>query len=137
MEASAQLRNNPRTNNNAGSSRKARLVADQIRGLPVDQALALLQYSPKAVSRRVEQLLLCAVNNWRQKYDLDPADHDLFVKTVHVDASKTMKRFQPAPHGRAHRIRKRTHHFSITVASASPVQVEPVAGDEAKNSAEA
>jgi large subunit ribosomal protein L22 len=132
MEATAQLRNNPRTNNNAGSSRKARLVADQVRGLAVDQALAILRHSPKAVSRRVEQTLLCAINNWRQKYDLDPADHDLFVKGIQVDASKTMKRFQPAPHGRAHRIRKRTHHLTITVASASPVQVEPVGGKSAQ-----
>jgi large subunit ribosomal protein L22 len=132
MEATAQLRNNPRTNNNAGSSRKARLVADQVRGLAVDQALAILRHSPKAVSRRVEQTLLCAINNWRQKYDLDPADHDLFVKGIQVDASKTMKRFQPAPHGRAHRIRKRTHHLTITVASASPVQVEPVGGKPAQ-----
>ena len=132
MEATAQLRNNPRTNNNAGSSRKARLVADQVRGLAVDQALAILRHSPKAVSRRVEQTLLCAITNWRQKYDLDPADHDLFVKGIQVDASKTMKRFQPAPHGRAHRIRKRTHHLTITVASASPVQVEPVGGKPAQ-----
>lgn len=132
MEATAQLRNNPRTNNNAGSSRKARLVADQVRGLAVDQALAILRHSPKAVSRRVEQTLLCAINNWRQKFDLDPADHDLFVKSIQVDASKTMKRFQPAPHGRAHRIRKRTHHLTITVASASPVQVEPVGGKPAQ-----
>lgn len=132
MEASAQLRNNPRTNNNAGSPRKARLVADQIRGLKVDKALALLKHSPKAMSPRIERLLLCAVNNWRQKFDLDPADHDLFIKTITADASKTMKRFTPAPHGRAHRIRKRTHHLTIIVASASPLQVEPVTQKEAK-----
>jgi large subunit ribosomal protein L22 len=123
MEASAVLRNNPRTNNNAGSPRKARLVIDQIRGLDVDKALAILKYNNKGVSRRVEQTLLCAVNNWKQKYDLDPQDHDLYVKETFVNAGKTMKRFQPAPHGRAHRIRKRTNHITIVVGSRNPIEV--------------
>jgi large subunit ribosomal protein L22 len=123
MEASARLRNNPRTNNNAGSPRKVRLVADQIRGLDLDKALAILRYSNKAASRNVEKTLLCAVNNWKQKFDLDPEDHDLFVKQIFVDAGKVLKRFQPAPHGRAHRIRKRSNHLTIVVGSRSPIQV--------------
>lgn len=119
MESSARLRNNPKTNNNAGSSRKARLVADQIRGLAVDKALAILKYSTKDVSRRMEQVLLCAVNNWKQEHNLDPADQKLVVTAIRIDAGKTMKRFQAAPHGRAHRIRKRTHHISLSVGTAA------------------
>lgn len=131
MEASAQLKNNPRTNNNAGAPRKVRLVADMIRGLDVDKALSALKYSSKASSVKVEKLLLCAMNNWRQKYDLDPADHDLYVKTIYVDGGKTMKRFQPAPHGRAHRIRKRTNHITLVVDSRNPVVAENAEKEEA------
>jgi large subunit ribosomal protein L22 len=132
MQSSARLRNNPKTNNNAGSSRKARLVADQIRGLSIDKALGILKFSTKDVSRRMEQVLLCAVNNWKQENKLDPADQNLFVKEVRIDAGKTMKRFQAAPHGRAHRIRKRTHHIYLTVASKAAESIAPVA-DAAKS----
>jgi large subunit ribosomal protein L22 len=124
MEASAQLKNNPRTNNNAGSPRKVRLVVDQIRGLDVDKALSVLKFSQKSSKIKMEKLLLCAMNNWRQKYDLDPADHSLYIKTIYVDGGKTMKRFQPAPHGRAHRIRKRTNHITLIVDSRNPVKTE-------------
>lgn len=126
MEASARLRNNPRTNNNAGAPRKVRLVVDQIRGKDVGEALAILKYNRKAASTRVEHVLLCAINNWRQKYELDPEEHDLYIKDIHVDAGKTMKRFQPAPHGRAHRIHKRTNHLTVVVDSRKPVEIEPV-----------
>ncbi len=119
MESSARLRNNPKTNNNSGSSRKARLVADQIRGMDVEQALGILKFSTKAVSKRMEQTLLCAVNNWKQEHKLDPGNENLFVKSIKIDAGKTMKRFQAAPHGRAHRIRKRTHHISLSVGTRS------------------
>jgi large subunit ribosomal protein L22 len=133
MESSARLRNNPKTNNNSGSSRKARLVADQIRGLDVDKALAILKFSTKEVSGRFEQVLLCAINNWKQQHKLDPADQGLYIKAVKVDAGKTMKRFQAAPHGRAHRIRKRTHHVVLTVASRSGagLQQETASQEEA------
>ncbi len=132
MQSSALLRNNPKTNNNSGSSRKARLVADQIRGLSIDKALGILKFSTKDVSRRMEQVLLCAVNNWKQENKQDPADQNLFIKAVRIDAGKTMKRFQAAPHGRAHRIRKRTHHIFLTVDNKAPEVIPPVAEAAAK-----
>ena len=127
MESSARLRNNPKTNNNAGSSRKARLVADQIRGIDLDKALAILKFSTKGVSRRMEKTLLCAVNNWKQEHKLEPGDQQLYVKSIMIDAGKTMKRFQAAPHGRAHRIRKRTHHISLTVGNRATEVAKPAA----------
>lgn len=117
MEAAAKLINNPRTNNNAGSARKARLVIDLIRGLDIDKALNILRYTNKAVAEPVEKTLRSAIKNWEQKNDKDAADNQVYVKTCFVDEGKTMKRFQPAPHGRAHKINKRTSHITIIVAS--------------------
>lgn len=117
MEAVAKLRNNPRTNNNAGSPRKARLVIDLIRGLDIDKALNILRYTNKAAAAPIEKVLRSAIKNWEEKHGLDATDNNLYVKTCFIDGGKTMRRFQPAPHGRAGRIRKRTNHITIVVAS--------------------
>ena len=117
MEAVAKLINNPRTNNNSGSPRKTRLVVDSIRGLDIDQALNVLKYTRKAAAKPVEQVLRSAINNWEQKHGQDAAESELYVKSWFVDGGKTMRRFLPAPHGRAYRIRKRTNHITIVVAS--------------------
>ncbi|MBC8173986.1 MAG: 50S ribosomal protein L22 [Chitinophagales bacterium] len=121
MEAVAKLINDPRKNNNAGSPRKARLVIDLIRGLNIDKALNALRYTNKAVAEPIEKLLRSAIKNWEQKHGMDAADNNLYVKTCFVDAGKTMRRFQPAPQGRAYRIRKRTNHITIIVASKTAV----------------
>ncbi len=117
MEAVAKLFNYPRTNNNTGSPRKARLVIDLIRGVSIDKALNILKYTDKAAAKPIEQVLRSAIKNWELKYERDAADSHLYIKEIFADGGKTMRRFQPAPHGRAHRIRKRTNHITLVVAA--------------------
>jgi large subunit ribosomal protein L22 len=110
MEAVAKLNNIP------SSPRKMRLVVDMIRGLKVDKALALLKFDAKHASRDVEKLLLSAISNWENKNDeASVEDTELVVKTAFVDSGKMLKRLQPAPQGRAHRIRKRSNHVTLVV----------------------
>lgn len=117
MEAVAKLINNPRTNNNAGSPRKARLVVDLIRGLDIDKALNVLKFTNKYAAAPIEKVLRSAINNWEQKYEMDPTESNLYVKECFIDGGKTMRRYLPAPHGRAYRMRKRTNHITIVVAT--------------------
>lgn len=110
--AFARLRNCPT------SPRKMRLVADQIRGMEVEKALVVLKHSPKESSNRLEKLLLSALANWQAKNEGERMeDKNLIVQEIFVDQSRTLKRVQPAPQGRAHRIRKRSNHVTITVGS--------------------
>lgn len=112
MEAVARLRNH------SGSARKARLVVDLIRGLDAEEALNVLKYTKKHAARPVEKLLVSAISNWTQKNaSHDAAASQLYVKEVFVDGGRVLKRFRPAPYGRAHRIRKRTNHVTIVVDS--------------------
>ena len=106
-------------NNCPTSPRKMRLVADIIRGVEVNKALQILKFNPKEASKRLEKLLLSAINNWEQKNEdksLDTAN--LIVREVYVDSARMLKRIQPAPQGRAHRIRKRSNHVTLIVDSA-------------------
>lgn len=103
-------------NNCPTSPRKMRLVADIIRGKNVYDALNILKFSNKEASRRLEKLLLSAINNWEQKNEGERAgDAELFVKSINVDSARMLKRIQPAPQGRAHRIRKRSNHVTLVV----------------------
>ena len=112
MEAVARLRKN------GGSARKTRLVADLIRGLSVEKALAMLKFTRKRSALPMEKLLLSAISNWRDKNpDKSLEGAGLYVKAVRVDAGTMLKRFRPAPYGRAHRIRKRSNHVTIVVDS--------------------
>jgi large subunit ribosomal protein L22 len=95
-----------------------RLVIDIIRGKSVDDALHTLHFSPKHASRTAEKVLRSAVSNLQNKDQagrVDPAD--LYVKEAFVDGGMTMKRISPAPMGRAYRIRKRSNHITIVVAT--------------------
>ena len=105
--AFAKLRNCPT------SPRKMRLVVDQIRGLDVNSALILLKHSSKAASIRLEKLLLSAIANWQLKYSSNEAD--LIIREIFVDSGRMLKRMQPAPQGRAHRIRKRSNHVTMII----------------------
>ena len=106
--ASAKLRNCPT------SPRKMRLVVDQIRGLDVNKALIVLQHSKKEASIRLEKLLLSAISNWQLKHANE--NSELIISEVFVDSGRMLKRMQPAPQGRAHRIRKRSNHVTLTVS---------------------
>ncbi|MEZ5037508.1 MAG: 50S ribosomal protein L22 [Chitinophagales bacterium] len=99
------------------SPRKMRLVADIIRGRNVDEALNILTFSSKHASITLEKLLRSAIANWEQKFNSSAADSQLFVESVSVDGGRVLKRFQPAPQGRAYRIRKRSNHIQLTLGS--------------------
>ena len=106
-------------NNCPTSPRKMRLLADLVRGENIYSALNMLKFNPKEASRNMEKLLLSAINNWEQKNEgKDATSADLVVKEVFVDSGRVLKRIQPAPQGRAHRIKKRSNHVTIIVDSA-------------------
>ncbi len=112
MEAVARLRNQPT------SPRKMRLLADLIRGKEVEEALNILKFSTKHPSVPLEKLLLSAISNWRMKNEgQDVAAANLIVKTIFVDGGRTLKRMNPAPQGRAYRLRKRSNHVTLIVDS--------------------
>ena len=105
-------------NNCPTSPRKMRLVADIIRGVDVDKALHILKFNPKEASARLEKLLLSALANWEAKNEgARMEDSQLYVEEVSVDSGRMLKRVQPAPQGRAHRIRKRSNHVTLVVGS--------------------
>ena len=100
------------------SPRKMRLVADMIKGVEVNKALDMLKFSSKEASRKVEKLLLSAIANWQAKNEGARIEESNLVVTVaKVDVSRTLKRIQPAPQGRAHRIKKRSNHVTIAIDS--------------------
>jgi len=110
MEAVAKLRNHPT------SPRKMRLLADEIRGMNVEKALALLEHHPQHSATPLHKLLWSAVKNWEQKNEgQSAADATLIVKTVFVDGARTLKRMRPAPQGRGYRVRKRSNHVTVIV----------------------
>ncbi|MGJ8713720.1 MULTISPECIES: 50S ribosomal protein L22 [Maribacter] len=105
-------------NNCPTSPRKMRLVADLIRGVKVEQALAILRFNPKEASRKLEKLLLSALANWQAKNEeASVEDADLIVAEIRVDSGAMLKRLRPAPQGRAHRIRKRSNHVTLVLGS--------------------
>ena len=105
-------------NNVPTSPRKMRLVADIIRGVEVQKALAILKYSKQHASDRLEKLVLSAVANWQAKNEeADVEEAGLFVKTITVDSARQLKRIRTAPQGRAHRIRKRSNHVTIVLGT--------------------
>ncbi|MBL8010085.1 MAG: 50S ribosomal protein L22 [Flavobacteriales bacterium] len=101
------------------SPRKMRQVADNIRGLDVEKALAILRFHTRHASKPMEKLLMSAVANWEAKNEGQKAgDTKLVVRTVMVDESTSLKRMLPAPQGRAYRMRKRSNHVTIIVDKA-------------------
>jgi large subunit ribosomal protein L22 len=105
-------------NNCPTSPRKMRLVADIIRGLDVEKALNVLKFNSKEASGRLEKLLLSAIANWESKNEGSKIeDSNIYVKEITVDSGRMLKRVQPAPQGRAHRIRKRSNHVTIVLGS--------------------
>lgn len=108
MEVAAKLKGAPI------SAQKARLVADQIRGKNVEEALTLLSFSPKKAAVLVKKVLNSAIANAEHN---EGADIDeLAVSTIFVDEGLTMKRIKPRAKGRADRILKRTCHITVKVS---------------------
>ena len=96
------------------SAQKARLVADQIRGKSVEEALQVLEFSTKKAAQLMKKVLDSAIANAEHNDGLDV--DDLHVSTVYVDEGPTMKRIRPRAKGRADRIFKRTCHITVKVA---------------------
>ena len=111
MQAVAKLKNVTM------SARKMRLVVDNIRGKKVEDAINILRFTKKEAAVWLEKLVRSAVANWEYKLEGNESadDYNLYIKTAFVDGGTIVKRFRPAPHGRAHRIRKRTNHVTIIV----------------------
>ena len=98
------------------SAQKARLVADQVRGLSIDKALNILTFSPKKAAALVKKVLESAIANAEHN---EGADIDaLRVATIMVDEGPSMKRIRPRAKGRADRILKRTAHITVVVSDA-------------------
>jgi large subunit ribosomal protein L22 len=96
--------------------RKARLVADQVRGLPIDDARSLLQFSSRGAARDIRNLLDSAAANAENNHDL-VAD-DLRVAEISVNEGPTLRRWRARARGRATRIEKRTCHVSVVLQPA-------------------
>lgn len=98
------------------SPRKMRLVTDLISGMEVNKALNVLKFSSQEASRRLEKLLLSAIANWQSKNEgVRVEESNLFVKLIHVDGGRSLKRLQTAPQGRAYRVRKRSNHVTLVL----------------------
>ena len=107
-------------NNPPIAPRKMRLVADLVRGVEVNKALNILQHNAKEASNSLEKLLRSAIANWEQKNeDRSIEEETLVVKSIEVSGGRMLKRIQPAPQGRAHRIRKRSNHVTIVIDGAN------------------
>jgi len=120
MEAIAKMKNIPL------SARKMRFVIDSVRGKSVDEALAILKFSKREASEMVEKLLLSAVANWENKLDMmyNADEYELYIKEIFSDEAGMLKRFRPAPHGRAHRIRKRMNHLTVVLDNKVEIETE-------------
>ncbi len=108
MEVSAKLKGAPI------SAQKARLVADQVRGRQVDEALDLLDFSPKKAAKLIKKLLDSAIANAENNEGADV--DELVISSVFVDEGRTMKRLRPRAKGRADRIFKRSCHITLQVS---------------------
>ena len=96
------------------SAQKVRLVADQVRGLPVEQALSLLEFSPKKAAHIVKKVLDSAIANAENNEGADV--DELKISSIFVDEGMTLKRIMPRAKGRADRILKRNCHITVKVA---------------------
>jgi large subunit ribosomal protein L22 len=100
------------------SPRKMMIVIDLIRGRGVEDALTILHFSPKHASKTAEKVLRSAISNLQSKDEGGRVDTaTMYVKEVFVNGGPMVKRIQPAPMGRAFRVRKRSHHLTIVVAT--------------------
>jgi large subunit ribosomal protein L22 len=125
MEAVAKLRNYPT------SPRKMRLLADLIRGMQVEKALAVLEHNTKHSAVPMRKLVLSAISNWKQKNEGGDVT-GLVVKTIQVDGARTIKRMRPAPQGRGYRVRKRSNHVTVVIDEKANSTAAAKSADAAK-----
>jgi len=111
MEARAKLRFI------RSSPRKMRIVADQVRGKAVTEALNTLHFLPQKAAAPIEKTIQSAVANLFDKEDSRVDEETLVVSEIFVDEAPVFKRFQPVSRGRAHRIKKRNSHLTVVVAT--------------------
>ena len=95
------------------SARKVKIVADLIRGKNVDEALAIVKFTPKASSDIIEKLLKSAIANAENNHDMK--HENLYISEIYANQGPTLKRIRPAAKGSAVRIRKRTSHITIVL----------------------
>ena len=95
------------------SARKVKIVADLIRGKDIDEALAIVKFTPKASSEIIEKLLKSAIANAENNHGLNTKN--LYVAEIYANQGPTLKRIRPAAKGSAVRIRKRTSHITIVL----------------------
>jgi large subunit ribosomal protein L22 len=119
------------------SPRKMMIVIDLIRGRGVEEALTILHFSPKHAAKTAEKVLRSAISNLQSKDQGGRVDTaTMIVKEVFVNGGPMVKRIQPAPMGRAFRVRKRSHHLTIVVATRdAKVKVKPAAPKPAEDAA--
>lgn len=105
-------------NNNPTSPRKTRLMADAVRGLDVEKALGVLQYSRRESAPKLRKLLLSAIANWQAKNTGKRLEEsNLYIKEICVDGGRQLKRLRTAPQGRGYRIKKRSNHVTLVLGS--------------------
>ena len=97
--------------------RKVRVVADQIRGKDLEEALALLRFSPRGAAETVRKVVESAAANAENNFDLDP--EEMKIAQISVDEGPTMRRYRPRARGRATRIEKRTCHINVALTPTS------------------
>jgi large subunit ribosomal protein L22 len=97
------------------SPQKVRRVIDLVRGMPADEAVAMLKFAPQAASEPVAKVVASAIANAENNKNLDR--RTLVISEAYVDEGPTLKRFRPRAQGRAYRIRKRTSHITVVVQS--------------------
>jgi ribosomal protein L22 len=93
--------------------RKARLIADQVRGLHIEQARALLAFSPRGAAQDISKLIESAASNAENNHDL--IGDEMLISEITVDEGPTLRRFRPRAMGRASRINKRTCHIAVAL----------------------
>ena len=108
MEAVAKLKNYPT------SPRKMRLLADMVRGMDVNKALAVLDHHAKHSAVPLSKLVKSAVYNWKGVNE-GADESTLHIKIIMVDEARSLKRMRPAPQGRGYRIKKRSNHVTVIV----------------------
>jgi large subunit ribosomal protein L22 len=97
------------------SPRKARIVADLVRGQTIEKALETLKFSAKAAARPIEKTLISAMHNLAEQAEHPVEPADIGIKEIVIDEGRIMYRIRPRAQGRAYRIRKRSSHITVVV----------------------